>query len=143
YMFSLEHSLAILGEPRLGDHLELLAFNALPGTTTDDMWAHQYDQQPNQVECSLHKEPWSTNGPESNLFGLEPNFGCCTANYHQGWPKLVASLWMATPDLGLAAVAYGPSHVRARVGRGIGVTVEERTDYPFHQDVDLVVRPDV
>src|SRR5262249_46623275 len=66
YMFSLEHSLAILGDPRLGDRLELLAFNALPGTTTDDMWAHQYDQQPNQVECSLHKEPWSTNGPDSN-----------------------------------------------------------------------------
>src|SRR6266536_275718 len=62
---------------------------------------------------------------------------------HQGWPKLVASLWMGTPDLGLAAVAYGPSEVRARVGRGIGVTIHERTDYPFHEDVELVVSPDV
>jgi len=107
------------------------------------MWAHQYDQQANQVLCSLRNRRWVSNGPESNLFGLEPNFGCCTANLHQGWPKLVASLWMGTPDLGLAAVAYGPSDVRARVGRGIGVTIEERTDYPFRQDVELVITPDV
>ena len=43
YMFSLEQSLAILGDPALGDRLERLAFNALPGTFTDHMWAHQYD----------------------------------------------------------------------------------------------------
>ena len=79
-----------------------------PATLSPDMWAHQYDQQANQVLCSLRARRWVSNGPESNLFGLEPNFGCCTANMHQGWPKLVASLWMASPDEGLAAVAYGP-----------------------------------
>jgi hypothetical protein len=42
YMFSLEQSLAIIGDASLGDKLERLAFNALPGTFTDDMWAHQY-----------------------------------------------------------------------------------------------------
>ncbi|MGA8727796.1 MAG: beta-L-arabinofuranosidase domain-containing protein [Terracidiphilus sp.] len=94
YMFSLEHSLAIVGDPRLGDGLEKLAFNALPGTLTDDMWAHQYNQEPNQVECSLHQKPWTTDGPESNLYGLEPNFGCCTANFNQGWPKFTNSLFM-------------------------------------------------
>ncbi len=82
----------------LGDRLERLAFNALPGTFTDDMWAHQYNQEPNQVECSLHHKPWTTDGPESNLFGLEPNFGCCTANFHQGWPKFAASLFMLSGD---------------------------------------------
>ena len=62
YMFSLEHSLAIVGDPSLGDRLEQLAFNALPGTFTDDMWAHQYNQEPNQVECSLHRKPLTTDG---------------------------------------------------------------------------------
>ncbi len=75
-----------------------LAFNALPGTLTDDMWAHQYNQEPNQVECSLHHKPWVSDGPESNLFGLEPNFGCCTANYHQGWPKFAASLFFLSGE---------------------------------------------
>ena len=94
-MFSLEQGLAILGDAALGDRLEQIAYNALPGAITADAWAHQYDQEPNQILCSLSPRPWSTNGPESNLFGLEPNFGCCTANMHQGWPKFAASLWMS------------------------------------------------
>ena len=140
YMFSLEQSLAILGDPALGDRLERLAFNALPGTLTDDMWAHQYNQEPNQVECSLHREPWTTDGPESNLFGLEPNFGCCTANFHQGWPKFVASLFMLSQDDGLVAAAYSPCEVRTVV-RGTSVHLVEETSYPFRGIVRMRVNP--
>ncbi len=144
YMFSLEQSLAISGEPSLGDKLERLAFNALPGTFTDDMWAHQYNQESNQVECSLHQRPWGTDGPESNLYGLEPNFGCCTANYHQGWPKFTASLFMRSgageQDEGLAAAAYAPCEVRTVV-RGTAVHLVEETNYPFLGTVRLTVHP--
>jgi hypothetical protein len=139
-MFSLECALAVHGESILGDRLEKIAFNALPGTCTDDMWAHQYDQQPNQIECSLRQRPWTTNGPESNLFGLEPNFGCCTANMHQGWPKFTSHLWMAVPSGGLVAVAYAPCEVTTKV-RGIPVTIEEQTEYPFGSDISLLVKP--
>src|SRR5206468_11615470 len=49
----------------------------------------------NQVVCKVSRERvYSNNGPESNLFGLEPTFGCCLANMHQGWPKLVSHLWI-------------------------------------------------
>jgi hypothetical protein len=140
-MFSLENDLSILGDPRFGDRLEKIAYNALPATLTHDMWAHQYDQQANQVMCSLANHKWGTNGPESNIFGLEPNFGCCTANMHQGWPKLAANLWMAAPDGGLAAVVYGPSEVVATVRGGTAVTVEEKTDYPFRENITLTVKP--
>ncbi len=135
-MFSLEVALRILGDAALGDRLEKLAFNALPGTLTDDMWAHQYNQEPNQVECSLHREPWTTDGPESNLYGLEPNFGCCTANFHQGWPKFAASLWMAAPDGGLVAAAYAPAEVRTSM-RGTSVHVAEETSYPFRGEIQM------
>src|ERR1035437_2002182 len=140
YMFSLEHSLAIVGDPSLGDRLEQLAFNALPGTFTDDMWAHQYNQEPNQVECSLHRKPWTTDGPESNLYGLEPNFGCCTANFHQGWPKFTSSLWMASEDDGLVAAAYSPCNVLTSIGR-TAVELTEVTDYPFRGTVRITVNP--
>lgn len=140
YMFSLEQSLSILGDAALGDRLERLAFNALPGTLTDDMWAHQYDQEPNQVECSLHRNPWTTNGPESNLFGLDPNFGCCAANFHQGWPKFATSLFMLSEDDGLAAVAYAPCEVHTIV-RGTRVHLVENTDYPFRGTVHLTINP--
>ncbi len=139
-MFSLEQSLAITGDPALGDRLEKLAFNALPGTLTDDMWAHQYNQEPNQVECSLHHAPWTTDGPESGLFGLEPNFGCCTANFHQGWPKFAASLWMATPDDGLAAVAYAPCVLETTL-LGTAVRITQQTNYPFHGAIRITVNP--
>ena len=146
YMFSLEHSLAITGSAVLGDRLERLAFNALPGTLTDDMWAHQYNQEPNQVECSLHHKPWTTDGPESNLFGLEPNFGCCTANYHQGWPKLANSLWMSsvhagdTSQDGLVAAVYAPCEIHT-ILNGKQVHIVEETGYPFEESVHLTINP--
>ncbi|WP_446743380.1 beta-L-arabinofuranosidase domain-containing protein [Silvibacterium acidisoli] len=140
YMYSLEQALAILGEASLGDRLEKLAFNALPGTFTDDMWAHQYDQQPNQVECSLHREPWMTNGPESNLYGLEPHFGCCTANFSQGWPKFAATLFMQSADGGVVAAAYSPCEARISL-QGTEIHVVEETDYPFRDTVRLAINP--
>jgi uncharacterized protein len=147
YMFSLEQSLAITGDATLGDRLEKLAFNALPGTFTDDMWAHQYNQEPNQVECSLHQKPWTTDGPESNLYGLEPNFGCCTANFSQGWPKFTNSLFFRSraPDDhdhdGLVAAVYAPCELRTMLGDGV-VHIFEETDYPFRGSIRLRVNPE-
>ena len=141
-MFSCEQLLAVLGDPLFGDRLERVVYNALPATFKPDMWAHQYDQQVNQVMCSVDKSRnWTTNGPDSNIFGLEPNFGCCTANMHQGWPKFVSHLWMATRDEGLAAVVYGPSRVDARVRGDVLVAIIEETDYPFRDTVRLSVHP--
>jgi DUF1680 family protein len=142
-LYSLQHVAAIAGDVSIADRIERIGFNAMPATMSADMWSHQYDQQANQVLCSLNRRRWVSNGPESNLFGLEPNFGCCTANMHQGWPKLVGSLWMATPDHGLAAVVYAPSTVRARVGAAGTVTIAEATDYPFNGAVTLTVTPSV
>jgi hypothetical protein len=139
-MFSLEQALAISGDSALGDRLEQLAFNALPGAISDDMWSHQYNQEPNQVECSLHSKPWTTDGPESNIFGLQPNFGCCAANFHQGWPKFATSLVMQTHDDGLAVTAYGPCEVHTLI-RDTAVHLSEQTDYPFHGMIRITVNP--
>jgi len=140
-MFSLEHAIAILGDPQLADRLERIAYNAQPATMSGDMWSHQYDQQPNQVLCSLENRHWTSNGPEANLFGMDVNFGCCTANMHQGWPKFAASLWMATAGDGLAAVAYAPSEVKTVVKGDVPVTIVEETEYPFRDEVRLTVNP--
>ncbi|MGI6626724.1 MAG: beta-L-arabinofuranosidase domain-containing protein [Limnochordia bacterium] len=131
YMFSLEQLLAITGDPDLGDRLEKITFNALPATFSPDMRAHQYDQQVNQVLCNVAERAW-TNGPDANIFGLAPNFGCCTANMHQGWPKFAANLWMAIPEGGLAAVAYAPSVVSTEI-QGQMVQILTETGYPFRE----------
>jgi hypothetical protein len=138
-MFSFEQLLAATGNPMWGDRLERVAFNALPATFAPDMWSHQYVQQVNQVQCTSNPEHmWGTNGPDSNLFGLEPNFGCCTANMHQGWPKFASHLWMRTPEGGIAALAYAPSTARFEVA-GAPVQVALDTDYPFRDALRLTV----
>ena len=114
-MYSLEHLFSVFGDAAFGDRLERVAFNALPATFAPDMWSHQYDQQVNQVQCTINPDHmWTTNGPESNLYGLEPNFGCCTANMHQGWPKFAAHLWMRRRTRASCAAAYAPSRARVR-----------------------------
>ena len=140
-MFSMETALAVFGDAKIGDRIEKIAYNALPGTFTDSMWGHQYDQQANQIQVGLNSKPWTTNGTESNLFGLEPNFGCCTANFHQGWPKLTQSLWMASPNGGLVAALYAPCEVTHRVD-GKRVHVKEETEYPFRETVRITVTPE-
>jgi len=139
YAHSLELLLSTLGDAAFGDRLERIVFNALPATFSPDMWSHQYDQQVNQVECSsLEGREWNTNGPDANLFGLEPNFGCCTANLSQGWPKFAAHLWMQAEDGSLAAVAWAPCDVRAEVA-GSPVSVAVETEYPFRETVNVTV----
>lgn len=141
FMYSLEQLFSVFGDPYFGDRLERVTFNALPATFSPDMWAHQYDQQVNQVQCTINPEHgWTTNGPESNLYGLEPNYGCCTANMHQGWPKFVSHLWMKTPDEGLVAAAYAPSRA-AFTSHGVPVTVSLDTDYPFRETLQITVKP--
>jgi uncharacterized protein len=140
YAYALEVLLSIVGDPVFGDHLENVIFNALPATFSPDMWSHQYDQQLNQVLCASQPEPiWTTNGPDANLFGVEPNYGCCTANLSQGWPKFAAHLWMAAEkEPGLAAMVYAPSTVNTTVA-GVPVALETVTEYPFRSTVKISV----
>lgn len=139
YLFSLEMLLGALGTPALADRLELIAYNALPATFSPDMWAHQYDQQVNQVVCRYSEERvYTNNGPDANLFGLAPNFGCCTANMHGGWPKFAAHLWMRNPAGGLTAIAYAPCTVSADIG-GVPVRIAVETDYPFNDTMRLTL----
>ncbi len=141
FMFSLEQLFSVFGDTAFGDRLERVAFNALPAAISPDMWAHQYDQQVNQVQCTINPDHgWSTNGPESNLFGLEPNYGCCTSNMHQGWPKFAAHLWMKTLDDGLVAAAWAPCRVQTTL-RGVSVAIAVTTDYPFREEIRLRVSP--
>lgn len=141
-MYSLEKLFEVFGDPQFADRLELLAYNSLPGTITPDMWAHQYDQQSNQVLVTNEKRDWSTNGDQSNIYGLMPNFACCLANMHQGWPKFAEHMWMATNDNGLAVVAWGPATVTALVGKGQEVTLDVATDYPFDGKIVITVVTD-
>ena len=102
------------------------------------MWGHQYDQQTNQLGCMKEEKfIWTTNEGESNCFGLEPNYGCCTANFNQGFPKLALSSFMRFED-GIASCALVPAEVSTTV-RGVPVTVALETGYPFRDTLTYKV----
>ncbi|CAD5256084.1 conserved hypothetical protein [Alteromonas sp. 38] len=139
YMYSLEHLVQIFGDVKYSDRLEKIAYNALPAAFTRDMWAHQYDQQTNQIACAIDENmPWSTNDPDANIYGLAPHFGCCTSNYHQGWPKLLASQWMTSTDGGVVATIYAPSKLTTQI-QGVETTLELITDYPFNNHLTFII----
>lgn len=131
-MFSYETLLALTGDAYWGDLLERLAFNALPATLSPDMWTHQYVQLTNQVQCTVQQDdevPFNSNRGAAHTFGLEPNYGCCTANFNQGWPKLACAAVMATKT-GLAVAT--PLPLAAEFApEGVPVRVEILSEYPF------------
>jgi len=142
-MYSFEHLLSIGGNPLWGDRIEHLAFNAMPATMSHDMWTHQYDQMTNQVRAEKLPEDhvvFGTNGPDSHLFGLEPNYGCCTANMGQGWPKFAMSTFMKD-EKGIVNTLIAPSKVTCVHG-GVNVSVTLETEYPFRNTARYIVETD-
>jgi len=135
---SFETALAISGESWLADAIERIACNALPAMLSADHCGHQYFQLPNQIECTPGARAFWVPHDTDLLFGPATGYGCCAANFHMGWPRLVQHLWLATHD-GLVAPLFAPCTVRATFG-GRAVTIVEQTDYPFGDEVAFTVR---
>ncbi len=134
-MYSYEHLFAHTGENKWAERLETIGFNALPATLTEDMRAHQYVQMVNQIACerTMIMAPFSTNGPEAHIFGLQPNYGCCTANFNQGWPKFALSAFMRGENAIINALML------PCVLRDNGITVTLETDYPFKNKARYII----
>lgn len=131
-MYSIENMMAITGSVSMMDHLEKIAYNALPTQATDDFTARQYYQQANQVMVSRRERNFmESHDGTDNCYGVLTGFPCCTTNMHQGWPKFVQSLWMATNDNGVAALVYAASELNTKLPNGSVVQFAEETDYPF------------
>ncbi len=145
-MYSYEILYALTGDPVWLDRLETLAYNALPATVSADMWTHQYDQMTNQIACvRFAQSPFRTNSGESNLFGLEPNFGCCTANFNQGFPKFALSAFYPIEEngvrTGIACGSIAPAVVKTTINN-VAISVECATNYPFDDAVQYIVTAD-
>lgn len=141
-MYSCELLYAMTGDPVWADRLEKMAFNAYPATFTDDMWHHQYDQQVNQPQCVRlrGKSFFRTNGNDAHLFGIEPNYGCCTANLSQGWPKFAMSAFLGTKR-GILCAHMLPAELNTKIGDA-SVCVTMDTEYPFRHTCRYTVRTD-
>ncbi len=139
-MFSDETMLRISGDLVWADRCENVAFNTFPATMTPDLKALRYLTAPNLVVSDKrnHAPGFQNRGP---MLWYNPHIHrCCQHNIGHGWPYFTESLWAATQDNGLAAVLYAPCAVRAKVGDGTEVEIEEDTHYPFDETIRLRVR---
>jgi len=139
YMFTLETMYKITGNLRFADLLEKITYNALPAQTDDDYLNRQYFQQANQINSTRISNNFDCDHGVDNAFGLLTGYPCCTCNMHQGWPKFTQNTWYATPDGGIAAIQYAPTHVDCLVADGVKASFSEITGYPFETSVSICV----
>lgn len=101
-----------LGEPFLGKRSHTRSASRCCMVTL------RYLQAVNEIVAEVQPTHiWANDGPDAELYGLEPNFGCCTANFNQGgvgtrapcswtimlacgtgWPKYANMIFFTTPD---------------------------------------------
>ncbi|WP_372814135.1 beta-L-arabinofuranosidase domain-containing protein [Paenibacillus sp.] len=128
----------ITGEASVGDALEKLTFNSLPGAMSKDIKTHQYYSLPNQIQSRNTDHGFKQNYDNGTVQSPFSGFPCCRFNLHMGWPYFVKDMWAATSDGGLGVIAYGPSRVSAKI-KGADVTIREATNYPFEDQLRFTV----
>lgn len=138
-ILSCRETVAMLGDLAAADDMEIVAYNTLPACLGDDGRGVRYYQLLNQPECVVGRHlGFECNGNTGSVTpGPHAGYGCCRSNFHFAWPKFVQSMWMRK-DGGLAAIAYGPSTVTAKLPSG-EVTLRTVTDYPFAGRVTIRV----
>ncbi len=139
-MTSDQFLLRITGDPGWADNCEDIAFNTFPAAFMPDYRSLRYLTAPNMVvsDSKNHAPGIANEGP---FLMMNPfSSRCCQHNHGAGWAYYAENVWMATPDNGLAAQLYSEGTVRARVGQGQRVSLEEKTRYPFEQRIDIAVR---
>jgi hypothetical protein len=141
--YSLGYLYHALGNNAYAEQAELITFNAMPVTMTDDLWGHQYVAQVNQPWAlnMIDKQSFFTNSNGAAAsFGLEPNYPCCTVNHHQGYPKFLVNSW-ARAETGLVHALLSPSTVDTDIN-GAKIHIECQTNYPFENILTYSVTAD-
>ncbi|HEY6229094.1 MAG TPA: beta-L-arabinofuranosidase domain-containing protein [Verrucomicrobiae bacterium] len=138
-MLSDELLVSITGNPIWAERCENTTFNTLPATFTADLKALRYLTAPNLPQSDhTDKAPAFENG--GDMLHMNPHsHRCCQHNAGHAWPYFAEHLWYAAPGNGLAAYMYAPCQVTAKVADGADVRINERTHYPFDEQIELSI----
>lgn len=137
-MYSMSYLYQTLGDNYFADRCELAAFNALPVSITGDHWARQYltlASEPYSEELETPTPFWNV-GRHGIVYGLEPNYPCCTVNMPQGLPKYLSAAFVRAGDHGIAHALLGPAQVATTTASNTSVTIACDTKYPFSSILD-------
>lgn len=142
-MASDEILMGITGDPFWADHCEDVAFNTYPAALTKDMKALRYITSPNMAISDEKLHGPSIDNNLRGMLSMSPfSSRCCQHNHGMGWPYYTEHLVMATTDNGLASMLYAASETEAKVGPGKSVRLIEKTNYPFEENVEFMLKMD-
>ena len=136
YTWTMGYYLMTTGAGRWADRIEKGIFNGGLGSITKDFKTMQYFSCPNQVIATgisnhngfKHGSTWMAYRP---IHETE----CCIGNLHRYMPNYVARMWLRDKKGNPVAALYGPSSVEYDLGGGVTVKIEEKTGYPFEEQV--------
>ncbi len=121
------------------DNLEDVTFNSYPAAFMPDMRSLRYLTCPNMVvsDAKNHNPGVYNAGP---FLAMNPfSSRCCQHNHSMGWPYYAENLVLASADCGAALLTYADCSAEIKVADGKIVTLDEKTHYPFSEDVVLTV----
>ena len=133
---SLNRRLQYVGEFADADSAEKVALNDCQGARFhQSAQAVQYLSRDNRKEIPDEK-PWRLQ------YRPVHNAACCALNVGRTMPYYIEGFWMRTvAEPGLAAMLYGPSVLRTKIGT-TPVQIEQETVYPFADSVVFRITAD-
>ncbi len=133
--WTLGYFLETTGDGKWADMIERAIFNAAPGAVTKDFKALQYFSSVNQTIATstsnhndfFHGSTWMAYRPTHQT-------ECCAGNVHRIMPNYVSRMWLKGEGGKVVAALYGPSSYSFDAD-GTAVTVREKTEYPFSDEI--------
>ena len=136
YTWTMGYYLMVTGDGQWADRIEKGIFNGGFGAITKDFKTMQYFSCPNQFIATGNS---NHNAFKYGLTWMQyrpiHETECCIGNLHRYFPNYVARMWMKDRKGQPVAALYGPSSVEYDLGKGITVKIEEKTAYPFEEQV--------
>lgn len=117
--------LRLTGNSKFGDLIERTVFNGLFGA-----------QSPGGEKIRYHTPFEGTR----EFYPIE--YMCCPGNFRRIMAKLPEMVYFKTEESGIAVNLYTPSSASITDVKGINVQIQQNTDYPTSEKIDIVVNPD-
>lgn len=136
--FSLINAGQKTGDAAYFQAAEHLWFNAAQGSREPDGSAILYCSEENRL--SVHDEI----GKRQRFSPTHQQIAvCCVPNSTRIAPYFISNAWMRPVghEPALAATLYGPCTVETTL-HGVTVRIEERTNYPYSGDLEIVLHPE-
>ena len=110
-----------------------------PATFKPDMWAHQYDQQVNQVAATVARRNWTDNTDDVQYLRAGTPFRLLHGQHAPGLAQAGQEPGHGDLTMVWPVIAYASCVANAIIAGGVKVQVTVETQYPFDGKIRLKI----